>query len=342
MNNTRIVFTKPFEVQYESNPFDEALAAGEMLIRTTFSLISPGTELALYTGSHIGIPDPNNSFAKYPFYPGYAIVGEVAAAGSGVDRFALGDLVYTLGRHAAYNKVSVMNQRNYPILPLVSTSEAMAKRAAFTRLTAIAATSIVMSDFRIGDTVVVIGMGLIGNLAAQLYALQGAEVVVVDLVEERLHIAHELGLQKTIRSGEGVDVRSQLRELTGREEADIVIEATGSAQLVVPALELVKSLGQVVALGSTRGHVELNVYKHIHSKGVRFIGAQENLQDRFDFPTSRFELSRYVLRLIQQNIVKIEPLITHLLTYSEAHTGYELLLNRQHQTLGVLLDWRTE
>ncbi len=342
MNNVRVVIAKPYEIRYEQAPFTSAVADDEVLFRTIFSLISPGTELALYTGTHVGIPDPNNTFAKYPFYPGYATVGEVVSTGAGVSQLAPGDWVYTLGRHAAYQTASLSDQRNCPVMRLDSAHIQDAAKTTFTRLAAITLTSIVQSELRIGDVAVVIGMGLIGNLAAQLYALRGAEVVVVDVVEERLRIAQSMGIKHVILSGEQVNLRERLRELTGREAADIVVEATGSPQLVIPALQLVKHLGQVVALGSTRGNVDLNVYDYIHCKGIRFIGAHENLQDRQDFVSSRLELSRYALSLIQQNILKTEPLITHKLRYSEAHTGYDLLLNRQQQALGVLLDWRTE
>jgi len=160
----------------------------------------------------------------------------------------------------------------------------------------------------------------------------------VDLVEERLRIARRVGIENVVLAGEKVDLKEKVKEITGGAEADIVVEATGSPHLVVPALDLVRKLGQVIALGSTRGLVELNVYEYIQRKGVRFIGALEGLATLEGFP-SRWTLTRFVLRLIQQGALKIDPLITHKLPYDQAKRGYDMLMNRQDQALGVLLDW---
>ncbi|MFD2117702.1 zinc-binding dehydrogenase [Paenibacillus yanchengensis] len=336
--NSKLYFEKDFDLRLEKELLDSPLKENDVLIRTVYSLISPGTELALYTGTHVGISDPNNTFAKYPFYPGYALVGEIAAVGSDVEHYSIGDFVYATGKHASYNVLSTQNQPISPIIAISHQSEL--ERIPFARLAGISMTAIIQSNIRVGDVVVVIGMGLIGNMAAQLYALLGAEVVVIDVVEERLLIAQQVGIQHTILATDAAQWKEKLQQLMKREQADIVVEATGSPHLVVPALELVKNMGQVIALGSTRSHTKINVYEHIHRKGVRFIGAHEGLQNDSDFPSNRYEITRYMLRLINDNILKIGPLITNKITYTEAQRGYEMLLHQRHEALGVLLQWK--
>lgn len=334
--NKKIMFTEPYNLEFESTTVEEGtLEEKQVLVRTIHSLISPGTELALFTGTHVGIKDPNNHFAKYPFYPGYSIVGEIVEVGKEVEDFKIGDIVYALGNHAAYNIISVKNHQ-WPVIKL--DDRELGEKAVFSRLAAICMTSIVQSKVQIGDIAVVLGMGMIGNLAAQLLSIKGAEVIAVDVVEERLKIANKTGIQKTILSGDSIDLGEKLEELTGSKYADIVIEATGSPKLIIPALEVVKPLGQVIALGSTRGNVDLNVYEYIHSKGVNFTGAHERLQDQNGFP-SRLKLSKYALKLIELGALKIDPLITHKLPNNEAKHGYEMLQNQQNEALGVLLDW---
>ncbi|WP_066253246.1 zinc-binding dehydrogenase [Neobacillus drentensis] len=334
--NKKILFTEPYKLEFEScSVGDGPLEGHQMLIRTITSLISPGTELALYTGTHVGIKDPTNHFAKYPFYPGYSVVGEVVEIGKEVMDYKIGDIVYTIGNHAAYNLVSLGNVWS-PVIKL--DNRKLGEKAVFARLAAICMTSIIKSNIQIGDTAVVLGAGIIGNLAAQLLSIKGAEVIVVDIVEQRLKIAKESGIHKTILSGPSTDLSEKVEELTGLKYADIVIEATGSPKLVIPALELVRPLGQVIALGSTRGNVDLNVYEYIHSKGVNFTGAHERLQDQNGFP-SRAKLSKYALKLIQLGALKIDPLITHTLPNNEAKHGYEMLQNQRDEALGVLLDW---
>jgi 2-desacetyl-2-hydroxyethyl bacteriochlorophyllide A dehydrogenase len=333
--NTSVFFKGPYELEYETSNVDNRLGPNEVLMRTEYSLISPGTELALYTGTHVGLPDPNNKFAKYPFYPGYSVVGHVVDTGTEVQDFLPGDKVYTIGKHGVYNTIAYNNEQ----LPLVKLSDDFTgERAVFARLAAICMTSVINSRIRVGDIAVVMGMGLIGNLAAQLFSIMGANVIGVDVVQQRLQIAGQTGIDNVILSGEDVNVSERVLEITGGKQADIVVEATGSPQLVVPSLELVRPLGQLIALGSTRGNVDLNVYEYIHRKGVHFIGAHEGLQNIEGF-TSRSALTRYILKLIGLGALKLEPLLTHKLPFSEAKQGYDMLLNQKDQALGVLLTW---
>jgi threonine dehydrogenase-like Zn-dependent dehydrogenase len=169
----------------------------------------------------------------------------------------------------------------------------------------------------------------------------GANVIGVDLVEKRVEIAREAGIDHVLLAGEGVDLKEKVKEITGGREADIVVEATGSPRQVIPALDLVRKLGQVIALGSTRGTVDFNVYEYIQRKGVRFIGAYEGLAALDGFP-SRETLTRHVFKLISRGALKIDPLITHKLPADEAARAYDLLLNHKDQALGVLFNWEDE
>ncbi|WP_165452715.1 zinc-dependent alcohol dehydrogenase [Paenibacillus thalictri] len=334
--NKKVVFRAPYSFDIESVPIQRELADNDVLIRTLYSLISPGTELALYSGSHVGINDPNNTFAKFPFYAGYTSVGEIVAVGAKVDRFQIGDQVFTTGKHAKYNIVPAASSA-IPLLKLPA--QVKAEHAPFVKMAIICMTAVAQSKIRVGDTAVVIGMGLIGNLAAQLYSIMGATVIAADVVESRLQIAKQCGIEHVILSGPDVNLQEQVLELTGGKKADIVVEATGSPKLVVPALDLARQLGQVIALGSTRGMVDLNVYEYIQRKGVHLIGAYEALMSLEGFP-SRMTLSRYIFKLIGLGALKIEPLISHILPYEQAEAGYNLLLKEQDKALGVLLDWQ--
>ena len=338
VTNKKIVFKGPFQLDYETVRLKAEPEDNDVLIRTQYSVISPGTELALFTGTHVGIPDPNNTFAKYPFYPGYTVVGEIVAAGKNVKGYAVGDKVYTVAKHAAYNVVPY----NSKLVPLIKLPDDFPmEKGPFAKLGMICMTAIVQSQIAVNDTVVVIGLGPIGNIAAQLYSIMGANVIGVDLVEKRVEIARQAGIDHVVLAGEGLDLKEKVKEITGGKEADIVVEATGSPQLVTPALDLVRKLGQVIALGSTRGTVDFNVYEYIQRKGVRLIGAYEGLATLDGFP-SRETLTRHVFKLISRGALKIDPLITHKLPAEEAARAYDMLLNHKDQALGVLFDWEYE
>lgn len=336
----RLVFDQPHRVRSVSFDLDRSqLREQDVLLQTTHTLISPGTELALYTGTHIGISDPSNTFAKYPFMPGYSAVGRVIATGSGVTDLRIGDRVFSRAGHASH---SVQPEGACSLLP----SSLSDQCATFARMAEISMTALLQTqaslpiDSLIGVPVVVLGLGLVGNLAGQLFQLYGATVLAVDMVEERLQTAHSVGLHNTVTSLVSESRTSSVLTTSGAVAGNrplVVIEATGAPELVQTALELVAPRGQVVLLGSTRGTVEIDVYKYVHSKGIFVAGAHEGLQG----PTvpARDSILKYSLHLIERAHVSVAPLVSHELLADDARTGYELLLNHKNKSLGVILDW---
>lgn len=334
VSNRKVRFTAPYELEYESEELSPSeLGSRQVLVRTSRSLFSPGTELALYTGTHVGLGDPANTFAKYPFYPGYASVGVVIAAGDEAGGVRPGDIVYADGRHAAYY---VQNVHERSILHRVPDG-VLPERAVFARLAAISAASVVQAQVKIGTKVAVFGMGLVGNFAAQLFGLLGAEVAAIDPMPMRLDIAKACGIPHAVCNDGGTDVKEALRAIWGAEP-DIVVEATGVPELVNSAMELVRIHGQVVLLGSTRGMLTTDIYKLLFCKCISVVGAHESGQGRHGQPT-RHDITRYVLRMIAQGALRTDPLLTHTLPADQAKEAYELLLHRKNEALGVQLKW---
>ncbi|RAP75984.1 zinc-dependent alcohol dehydrogenase [Paenibacillus montanisoli] len=334
MRVTKLVFPGPYTVRYEDCELNPEIVERDVLVETHYSLISPGTELALYTGTHVDLPNPNNRFAKFPFYPGYAAVGEVVAAGAG-SGFRPGDRVFTGGHHASHE---VFQASEDAILPL---SDGLAPELAlFGRIAEISMTSVLLSKVRKGDYVAVLGMGLVGNVAAQLFEQKGAIPIGIDVVPERLELAKRTGLAQVVLSGgEGAELKGAVHEITGGKDPDIVVEASGVPELVITALELCRQLGQAILLGSTRGLVTLNVYDLIHRKGISLTGAHASLKGIEGLPTSGM-LYKEALHMIETGALSVEPFITHRLPSTEAKQAYELLLHNKDRACGVILDWR--
>ncbi|NQX60745.1 zinc-dependent alcohol dehydrogenase [Paenibacillus qinlingensis] len=334
MNQSRkIVFPGPYEVSL-SQALIPDLAPNQIRVKSTFSLISPGTELALFTGTHTGIANPDNNWAKYPFEPGYATVGIVEAIGANVAEFDVGQHVFAIAPHASHNVMTIDEDQLTTVFALPAGSKT--EHAAFARLAAISATSILQANVEYGDVVAILGMGLIGQFAAQLYALHGAQVIAVDPVQQRLQIAQQVGIPSAVESIQAWSASDT--KLSSGKVVDLVVEATGIPDMVNSALELVKPLGKVVLLGSPRGTATIKTYEHIHCKGIQLTGAHENLQN----VTGTHIRSRYIrhmLELIAKGKLQVEPLLTHTLPAGEAQAAYELLLNAKESTLGVLLDW---
>lgn len=332
--NLRACFPGPHqclleEVELPGEPGDE-----EIFVECLYSLISAGTELAIFSRTHTGFREPGHSFARYPFFPGYAAVGKVRAAG-GASAFAEGDLVFYAGRHQRFSLV--------PATSLTVRAEAGSKltRLPFVQLATIAATARWVSRPPTASTAVVFGLGVVGNLAAQLFGLAGHRVIGVDKSASRCQSAEASGVAETIIAG-AADPLQEIQLLTGGQGADLVVEATGSPAVVVAALQAARRGGEVVLLGSTRGLVELDVYSLIHHKGVTVRGAHTSVipsRGEGKVEPRRTAVARQMLRLIEREALAIDPLISRTIHPKQMPEAYQALMEPENGPLGVIVDW---
>ncbi|HEV2072741.1 MAG TPA: zinc-binding alcohol dehydrogenase [Thermomicrobiales bacterium] len=349
--NERVRVLRPYEASLQREEMNAGIDEDQVLIRCCYSAISPGTELGLFTGSHGGIVDPGHGPAKedpffpgfkFPFSPGYAAVGEVEMAGTHVHDVSKGDIVYYPGRHQRY---SIVSPALTPVIPVPSSMSLLA--APFARFGQIASTALVFSEAGEGDLVAVIGLGLIGNLAAQLFRIHGASVIGADFVGFRRVLARQAGIHHTIEAESGYTV-SRIMDASEGNGARTVIEATGNPRLVESALQMAAPKGEVILLGSpltASGHDEaLSVYvlHLIHRKGVRITGAHESLipviaahGDILDQRT----LARKALDLIDRKHLVVEHLISDIVRPGEIERAYTSLLRDKDTTMAVLIDW---
>lgn len=329
----KLAFLAPFDVAREPVRLPERPEPDRVFVRSLMSLISPGTELAFYTGKHSGIADPDNKWAKYPFYPGYATIGEVTAVGDSVTGVLPGERVFVPSTHASVSQVR-WGAHTYKVPERLATETAL---LAF--MASISCNAIIQSSVRIGDVAVVLGMGLVGNLTAQLLGLRGAVTVGVDRVEGRLRQARQCGIRHTVRLTDAAELGQAVAELTGGAAPAVVVDATGIPAATAAALDLVKELGQVVVLGSPTDSLTIDLYRSIHFKGVRLIGAHGRFQGRDSLPDTA-ALINYVFRLAEQGALVTAPLLTHRLPASEAKEGYDALHEAKDRALGVILIWQ--
>jgi threonine dehydrogenase-like Zn-dependent dehydrogenase len=170
-------FRGPENATYEAVERDTSpLAPGEVNGRTIASLISAGTELALYR---------MEVFRKVP---GYAAVFRVEEVGPGVEGTAVGDLRFCMGPHQQFQRIQAARTLPVPegLDPHV---------ACFARLMAVPMTTLVTTAARPGQAVLVTGLGVIGHLAARIFATCGYDVTAVDPDEQRRTQAAAAGLR---------------------------------------------------------------------------------------------------------------------------------------------------
>ena len=343
MKGKRIRVPDRYEVRLEDFEIDDrTLRGSEVLLKTRCTLISPGTELAIYTALDKDVYK-SGSWCHYPFSPGYISVGEVIRTGQDVSEVSKGDMVFTYSNHASIARVDLART-----ICLKLPTDVVAEDSLFARAATIAMTALRVSSGELGDNVAVVGLGLVGNMAAQLFTLAGMDVIGIDLIGERLRIAENCGVRYTVNPNR-VDVRERVVELTGGEGCEVTVEAIGNPRTIEICCQITKPLGEVILLGSPRDEyatdlTEILNYVHLWPRGcLTFKGAHE-----WRFPVHQVEGSKHsierntriALDLISQGRLRIKELVTHVIRPEGIKEAYEGLLNRKDEYLGVVLDWR--
>jgi 2-desacetyl-2-hydroxyethyl bacteriochlorophyllide A dehydrogenase len=349
LNNERIRILKPNELVFEKVPVSAEVGDDQLLIRTLYSLISPGTELGLYSGSNGAFGDKPETedpwFPKfsYPLAPGYAAVGEIMTIGSKWrSTFNPGDIVYFPGHHERF---AVVSPSVTPVVPVPS--GVSLQSAPFARFAQIAGTAPTFSHAGKGDVVAVIGLGLIGHLAAQWFRIRGAIVIGADLHAYRRDLATQSGIHQTIDAG-SQDTVAAVLEATNGIGARTVVQATQNPRLIEPALRMVAQKGEVILLGSpltaSDRNQQMSVYilHLIHRRGIHVIGAHETLIPRVvpgDVELDQQRLAQNALDLIGSGQLLVDHLVTDVIGPHDIERAYRSLANDLNSTMTFLIDW---
>jgi 2-desacetyl-2-hydroxyethyl bacteriochlorophyllide A dehydrogenase len=333
----RVVFPEIRRAAWEEVELPGELGPSEALLRAGCTAVSAGTEIAIYSGSHIGYTIPGARYPRMPFHPGYAWAGTVEAVGPGVRAFRPGDRVLGSFHHQDLLVAEVEDGR-LDLIPEGVTLE----QACLARLATIAMQGVRLAQVRLGEGVVVFGQGLIGQFARQLAGIDGAATVIgVDLLDARLEVARRHGATHVVNPSRE-DAPAAIAAATGGRGPDVAIEATGHPAVINDALKAVGRMGRVVLLGSPRGRVEIDPYTDIHSKGVTVIGAHANTTAGAANAYHRWTLleqRRLALELMRQGRLRTEGLVSHRVPAAEALAVWEGLATRQQDYLGVVIGW---
>jgi 2-desacetyl-2-hydroxyethyl bacteriochlorophyllide A dehydrogenase len=337
----------PRVVQIREYPTPEP-GARQIRVRTLYSGISAGTELAMYRGTNpylekqwdaeAALFRPGQSTFDYPVDVwGYSEVGEVDAFGEGVTEFVVGDVVWGSWchrSHAVLPAAKLLGHALPPGLdPIVGT---------FDRVGAVALNAVFASGAYVGETVVVFGMGVIGLLAAQLLVAQGADVVAVDRVPHRLELARKFGA--TPLSADNVDLALAVRDLTQGRGADRVIELTGAYPALHEAIRVAGVGGTVIVAGFYQGPATaLALGEEFHHNRVTLVSSQIGslppaLRDRW----TRERLHETVIKLCAAGRLDPMPLVSHVIPARSAAEAYRLVDSPPPDLLQVILNFTDE
>ena len=253
-----------------------------------------------YCGSDLTSYRGLNPLVSYPRIPGHEISGTVSALGENVEGLSVGQAVTVLpyfncgecraclsGRPNACPKNQTMGvQRegamtSHIVVPAhkVIAVDGLAQRdLALIEPCAVGFHAVRRAQLQKGETVVVLGCGMIG-LGVLLGALRvGARVIAVDLSDAKLKVARKLGAHETINAGG--DVRAEVARLTG-EGPDVVVEAVGAEATFLQAIDMVATAGRVVYIGYAKAPIAYDT-KYFITKELDIRGSRNALRADFD------------------------------------------------------------
>lgn len=329
---------------------DEAtrpLAEDEVRISTLFSGISAGTELTAYRGTspfldRLWDPDQRLFVEGSPTwdYPidgsGYEEVGEVSEVGSDVTAVKVGDVVWGTWAH----RTETVTTEQWAAARLLDSS-VDPRVGVFSQIGAIALNVVLDADIHLGETVAVFGLGVPGQLVAQLARLNGARVIAVDGVESRRRLAAELGAD-IVLDAMNEDVGVRIRELTGGRGADVCLEVAGTYKALHEAIRSVAYNSRVCAAGFMQGEgVGLRLGEEFHHNRVQLVCAQisgvnPSVAHRWD----DYRLAKTFMDLAVAERVRVLDLITHEMPFERCGEAFQLLDTASSHVLQVVLNAR--
>jgi 2-desacetyl-2-hydroxyethyl bacteriochlorophyllide A dehydrogenase len=329
----QVVFTAPGAVTVRSAEVGEP-EPGTLLVETRCTLISSGTELSSLSGRSTSI---RRGQAKYPLHPGYSNAGVVAAVGEGVTGWREGDALVSETSHAAYVRARAGAATTVPIPPGLSF-----ERAAFTTLGAVALYGTRRAHIELGESVVVLGLGVVGQLAAQFARLNGAwPLIAADKVESRRATALECGADLVLDATD--ELPAEVRARTGGDSADVVLDCTGRAGTVKLASQCLRIGGRLVIVGSPHEEVTVeDLYEWVADREITVLGVHQPKNP--DEPNRFYRFSkgrdrRMLLQWLQAGKLQVDPLISHRLPVTQAAEAYALLRDRPEEARSVILTW---
>ena len=331
--NHRVAFTDVRQVEVQ--PAEMATPGpGEMLVRTTRTAISTGTELTMLMSD---FPEGSkwDQITSYPCYPGYSHVGEVVEIGAQVEGWQVGDRVASGGKHAAWITLPPSQAHRIP-------DGVDDEIATLWMLGRIACNGVRRGGIQMGEAVVVFGLGIIGQFVLQLARLDGARPVIgIDLSPMRREFA-QAGGAHLVLDGAAQDLAEQVSAATRERMADCIFEVTGVAALIPQEMDLLHRMGRIVILSSPRGQTQFDFHDYVNSPSHTIIGAHNGSHPQVATPYNPWTPHRnteLLFDLIAAGELRIEHIITHRVPWREAPDAYAMLIADRTQAGAVIVDW---
>jgi len=306
------------------------LTQTSLLVQTEYSALSTGTELMVVQ-------------EKLTAFLGYSATGIVREVGPGMTHIQTGQRIacYGVPTHAEY---FMANKHSISVVP----DHVDPQEAAFAGIGTIAIQALRQADLHFGETVVVLGLGLLGQMVAQIAQAAAYHVIGIDLIEERCRIAEQAGIHACFRSPE--EVKQYINQVTGGVGADCVIICSSSKKhrLIDQGLEWIRSRGKIVIVGDTHTEFDRNAlfYKEAQITISR-AGGPGRYDDSYekeghDYPQGyvRWTMNRNLgefVRLLSDHRLNLKPLITGIYRLEDIASVYAAIRSSPQNSMGNLI-----
>jgi predicted dehydrogenase len=347
---------------------------GGILVRTTCSVISPGTEKmkveqarmsllqkakarpdqvkkVLDTARTLGwkaAVDKVKNRLESPTPLGYSAAGVVVAVDPQNTRFQVGDRVACGGAECAHHAEMIA----VPDLLAARVPEGVADwQAAYTTLASISLQAVRQASVGLGDRVLVIGQGLVGQLATSLLAASGARVMAVDFVRPRLATAAAMGAERTIHPAD-TRVEEAVREWTDGYGVDAVLLCVGGSGSAAAdtAIAALRDRGTLVIVGIYDAELS---WKTAYMKDIQVRYSRSYGPGRYDpeyewggrdYPIGyvRWTENRNFeacLHLMSTGALNLDPVTSRRAPFGDAVTVYDSLMQEGNTDIGVVLEY---
>ncbi len=309
----QIVFTAP-KVTEIWNVDVPDIGENDVLVKIERSSISAGTERA----NLVGDPSVNYSAApnvSFPRIMGYSASGIVVAAGANVSGVTAGSRVACMGsKHAQYCRLS--EKRVFPLPDSVSMGA-----AALTHISTFPLAAIRKCRVEIGESAMVMGLGVLGIIAVELlHAVGAVPIIAVDPVEKKRKQALSLGADYALDPF-APNFAETVKKLTGKG-VNACIEVTGKGTGLDMALDCMAEFGRVALLGCTRNSdFTIDYYRKVHGPGITLIGAHTQARPKYESHEGWWTAQddcKAIVRLLAAKRLDFDVLIEEVHSPSEA------------------------
>ena len=328
----RLIITAPRQAEFEEVAMPSCPPDG-LLVQARVTAISTGTEIRVY---RLKAVDADGKFlhADVPFLlpteNGYSMVGEVVEVGAEVTGFAVGERLFLPATHRAYAAMPANQATKLP-------DGVADELAVFVNILEVSHIALRRGNPTPGETVAIIGQGVIGLAALAYCKAFGFRTIVIDQDEARLAIARQMGADLALLA-DALDLRQQVADFSGGYGADLVIEAASVWPAIQLSMDLVARRGTVVVVAR---HTDQPAFSPV---GDPYLQKEITLLTSYGHPApgQRWDRQRsfaLTLEMLSNGRLNIAPLITHRLPWPELPQVYARLDQGERGLIGVVIDW---